>query len=153
MSEERTDVRPPLHVATLPAYTKEVQSALGQLCDRELGERELYGAAETIVQWIEEGNSSKESSLALLSMLSSFDFRSSRVLLGALSDSEVQLQADSLVKRIAEYLFDDDKRLAQSAAACLINCCGTSGRSLVQRAAKQNPPHSLLIAGIVKLTA
>jgi hypothetical protein len=139
-------------VVALPACTKDVQDALSRLADEELNERDLYCAAEPIVEWLEETSSSKESSPALFSMLSFLGGRSLRVLLGSLADSGVQLRTALLVKRIAEYLFDNDKRLAQAAAACLINCCGAPGRSLVQRAVKQNPPHAVLIAGIASLT-
>ena len=116
-------------------------------------ERTLYDASDRLLEWLLELNSDQNRDLVLLSILASLEVRPTRVLLGALADSEICVENRSLMSKIASLLFHKDKRLAQMAASCLLVTCGDEGRDLVSDSLKQvpPPPHGKLVAGMVSL--
>jgi len=78
------------------------------------------------------------------------DNRFLRIYFGALSDLEVELSDFSTLECIRQYLFSDDKRLAQAAASCLISCF-KNGKEMVRITLELDLPHKKLIEGILKL--
>jgi hypothetical protein len=151
-SADLTDVHPSLHITALPEYPSSIKQALSQLEDGQASDYSLYRAAEEIAFWVEDKDMLQEHSLALLAMTLSLPSASLRTLLSALSDVEVRIQNDTLINRIAELVCVADKRLAQTAALCLIGCCGESGREVVERILALNPPNATLLAGLIQLT-
>lgn len=129
-----------------------VREQLRSLLQHE-SEGELYEIADSIANWVTEASGAEQAALAAeLSELRSKDVR---VLLSALADSEVQLRSERLLHTIAGFLDSDDKRLAQAAALCLLQCGGGLGGTLI-RFRLDNPaslPHVELILGAINLLA
>ena len=129
-----------------------VREQLRNLCQQE-SEEALYNIADTITDWITEASGTEQATLA--AEFRELRSRDVRVLLSALADSEVQLQSERLLHTIAGFLGSDDKRLAQTAAICLLQCGGVLGSTLLQfrLANPASLPHVELILGAINLLA
>jgi len=129
-----------------------VREQLRILCQQE-SEEALYNIADTITDWITEASGTEQATLA--SEFHKLRSRDVRVLLSALADSEVQIQSERLLHTIAGFLGSDDKRLAQTAAICLLQCGGVLGSTLLQfrLANPASLPHVELILGAINLLA
>jgi len=114
-------------------------------------EQELYKIADVIVEWVTDASATEQA--ALSAEFHELQPRNLHVLLSALTDSEVQLKSETLRHTIAGVLSSHDKRLAQTAALCLLQCGGRLGKALLQfrLANAVSVPHCDLILGAIKL--
>jgi len=106
------------------------------------GEVEIYKIADKIVEYIED---------IQLSELKGLPDDFIRILFGSLVDNEISIKDKATIYWISRFLFSGDKRLAQAAVVCLVDCCGKLGADLVKEAISKKPYHIDLIIGMVKL--
>jgi hypothetical protein len=131
----------------LPEKLREQLEALNQ----EKREDRLYDIADEIARWL------RDASRAEQSVFSNYVTRliptAVRILISAIADSEVQLSSGRLLYTIAGFLGSEDKRVAQSAAICLLQCgSGVGGALLRDRVNRPaSLPHVQLILGTINL--
>ena len=78
--------------------------------------------------------------------------KSSRILLASLNDAEFSTNNENLLRTASSFLESEDKYLAQTATAFLINCGDNLGEKFLQELLdKQELPYSKLIQGMKDL--
>jgi len=150
-TSDLTDDSPKYLIALLPTFPDEIEAAIDTMQEDRTQESLLYEAAETILSWIQGNIESNEFQMVLLSILQLLPPSGVRVLLASLADNVVHVKNPSLVKKIAEHLFSDNKRIAQAAALCLLKCADRAGSEILKTSISANPPNAKLLAGILKM--
>ena len=142
-------------VYALPQEVKLPQKVREQMHDlrQEESEDTLYEIADAIAEWAADASRFEQTAFAVYSR--ELPDRGVRILLSALADAEVRLTSETLLYTIASFLGSEDKRLAQAAAVCLLECGGAFGRALLQDKLKDpaSLPHVQLIQGVMDLLA
>lgn len=154
--QDNTDIgsyeRAQRSLVRLLVYPQKIQDALQILRQESGDDTELYAATDVIVEWVEDIISENKAAPDILTVVSQLSERSIRILLASFADSELVFDNERpLAKGIEEYLFAEDARLAQSAAAFLVVCCGESGKRIIKNTIEKSPPHAGLVAGMVDL--
>jgi hypothetical protein len=135
---------------TVPRLPDKLREQL-QILHREEREDGLYKIADAIADWMIDASGAEQSVFA--TYIGGLTARSARILFSAIADAEVQVASERLLHTIAGFLGSEDKRLAQTAAVCLLQCGGGLGGTLL-RARLNSPaslPHIQLILGAVNL--
>ena len=114
-------------------------------------EKEMYAAADAIVEWLAEGTQEQEAAIGDLIM--NLPPTGRRILFSACADAELHLSYSPLLRTIARCISAHDKRLAQAATACLLLCGGAFGKSLLEESLRHAKavPHAQLVRGIIAL--
>jgi hypothetical protein len=138
-------------------YTiRELPASIGEEIQKLHGDKsdtELYTIVDTIADWVAGASASEQG--ALSKEISKLPVNSLRILLSGLADSEVTLTSQRLLYAISGFVGSGDKRIAQSATVCLLQCGDALGGALL-RTRLNNPatlPHAQLIVGAIKLLA
>lgn len=139
----------PVLIAPLPDLPQEVRKHLSDLHSSQEDENSLYEIADAIAEWIEDASEPEQTALAV--PILDLPPRGACILVSAFADSEVLLASEVVLRTIASWVYSDDKRLAQAAAACLLECGGIFGQTLLQDRMKNSTaiPHAQLIQGII----
>lgn len=129
----------------------EVQKQIFALEQGSAGENALYLVADAVAEWLEEASWAEQTLFAVY--LKHLSFPGIRILLSSFSDAEVRILSEELLLTIARLLRSEDKRTAQAAAAVLVECGDTLGRSLLHREMEylSNIPHGKPIQDILEL--
>lgn len=135
--------------AELPQKVREQMLDLRQ----EKSEDTLYEIADAVAEWVVDASGAEQTAFAV--DLRELPSRGARILLSALADAEVRLTSETLLYTIASFLGSEDKRLAQAAAVCLLECGGALGGALLRDRLKDPAtlPHVQLIRGVMDLLA
>lgn len=142
---------PDVQISPLPDLPQEIRNQLTEISQASASEDNLYEMADAVTEWVV--NTSDAEQAVLATYLQELSPRGARVLVSALADSEVHLQSEQLLWTITSFLDSEDKRLAQAAAVCLLECGGTLGRCILIERMKEAEfiPHAQLIQGIQEL--
>jgi len=127
-----------------------IREDLAMLREEEC-EDTVYKIADSIAKWMADASGAEQRVLA--TSFGGLTVRGVRILLSAIADAEVQLRSEHLLHTIAGFLGSEDKRLAQTAGVCLLQCGGGLGGTLL-RARLNDPaslPHIQLILGAIHL--
>lgn len=107
-------------------------------------------AIESLVEWLE--NTIDEHHVYLASFIKGISVEDVRELLSALSNAEFKTDNETLMISVCSFLYSEDKRLAQTAAAFLLTCAGDLGRDFVfQELSTKKIPHAHLVKGLTEL--
>lgn len=110
----------------------------------------LYEIADKIAEWLIDNSDEYQSVLSLY--IKNMPSESIRILISAFSDAELTINNQYLLYQIGSFVKSSEKRLAQSAAACLLTSGGNLGRKILgDMLEHENLPHRQLIQGISKL--
>jgi hypothetical protein len=146
----QTSTLPTVRIRVLPEFSQEVKHYLDCL-QKPASDDDLYTIADKIAEWLSEASDDHQTALA--AYLPELPTVSARTLLSAFGDAEVTLTSAALLGAIARFVYSEDGRLSQAAAACLLICGGETGK-LLMREILQSPsgiPHARLVQGIVDL--
>jgi hypothetical protein len=134
-------------------YTRLPEKLRDQLETLNQKEREdtLYDVADEIARWLRDASRAEQSVFS--SYVSRLTPTAARILISAIADSEVQLSSERLLYTIGGFLGSEDKRLAQSAAICLLQCGSAVGGTILRDRLNRpaSLPHVQLILGAINL--
>lgn len=149
MQAERSEWTGLYTVPRLPDKLREQLETLNQ----EQREDTLYKIADEIAGWVTDASGAEQSVFS--TYVSELRPRLARILISAIADAEVALASERLLHTIAGYLGSEDKRLAQTAAVCLLQCGGGLGGTLLRARLNNSAslPHIHLILGAINLLA
>lgn len=144
---------PNVQISSLPDLPQGIRNQLTELSPASASEDDLYEIADAVADWVANASDAEQAVFAIY--LQELSPRGARVLLSALADSEVHIRSEQLLWTIASFLDSEDKRLAQAAAVCLLDCGDALGsRILRERITRaESIPHAQLIQGIIDLLA
>jgi hypothetical protein len=140
-------------VYALPQEVKLPQKIREPMLDLRQAKSEatLYEIADMVTEWAADASQVEQTAFAVY--LWELPVRGVRILLSALADAEVRFTSEMLLYTITSFLGSEDKRLAQTAAVCLLQCGGALGGALLQDRLKDPAtiPHVQLIQGVMDL--
>jgi len=73
-----------------------------------------------------------------------------RIMLCSLADAEIKINNKKTIEKIESYLYSENARVAQSAAGCLLSCCGEISKNKILISIKNNAIHKNLIERLIK---
>ena len=135
----------------IPDLPQKVRAQLLELQHASENGNDLYETADVVAEWVVGSSELEQTGLA--TYLSDLSPKAACTLLSAFADAEALLKSETLLRTVANFVFSDDKRLAQAAAACLLACGESFGKTLLEERmqAPEDIPHVRLVQGIVDL--